>query len=564
MQERNSLNLNLFNSVLIVLALVLFSAQGLAQGFASPSGCRTTTLKNTLEFTEVRSGNPGDSNVVIGAFTVRDDQIEDTGVVEQANCIPPGPIDSHPTYVTAIKVSLAGGDLVAADVRALKLFIDGNEDGFLQVGQDTQLGDALNGACLFNECVFDFGRTTALFTVPNSDYISFLITIDLGPNARAGANLMVNAKAEANDIVTLGVTSVSSDFNDTFRSQASNIILNGLDGPSLLQSFNNGSGNPETGYKSVEFTGIKTRFRDNEVKPGTREAIAAIVYFCEGGLPLIPKIVIKTYYAISTPTIAGYPGALACLTTLSPDELATRLLRVRVGLSGNASAVGTLRLYDDANDNGRLFEDGEFVLSSRLVNSVAVFGSLNNPLLSGTRPSADPTPGVFLAQTKPVTLCDSSERDPQPEGTSRGCPHVLILTFDVNSNAPAGDIFFDIAFDIGNLPGEINTSPTASSNLLSTAPARSRVTITGDSLNQGKSIAKQIAEHSGDGALIDDADILWAISLWVKNELLNGVVLDEPTILNLIRLWAEGKAVTASENRIITQVNNFFFSHSAK
>ena len=27
------------------------------------------------------------------------------------------------------------------------------------------------------------------------------------------------------------------------------------------------------------------------------EAIAAIVYFCEGGQPLTPKIVIKTYYA---------------------------------------------------------------------------------------------------------------------------------------------------------------------------------------------------------------------------------------------------------------------------
>jgi hypothetical protein len=545
----------------IALALVvLMVAQGLAQGFAAPSGCRTTALKNTLEFTEVRSGNPGDKHIVIGAFTVHDDATEDTGVVEKANCVPPGPIDGHPTYVTAIRVTLVGGDLIASDVRALKLFIDGNEDGFLQVGQDTQLGDDLAGTCLFSECLFSFGRTTALFTIPNSDYLSFLITADLGPNARDGANLMINVTAEANDIVTLGATSISSDFNDTFRSQASNIILNGLDGPALLRSLNNGSGNPETGYKAVEFTGIKTRFRENEVKPGTREVIAAIIYFCEGGQPLTPRIVIKTYYAVSTPTIAGYPGALACLTTIAPDELATRLLRVRVGVSGNPGAVGTLRLYDDANDNGRLFEDGEFVLSSYLSDGVSVFGSLNNPLLSGTRPSADPTPGVFSAQTKPTTLCDSSERNPQPDGVSQGCPHVLVLTFDVNSNAPTGEVIFDIAFDVGNLPGEVSTSPTASSNLMSTAPTRSRVTITGGSSSIEKSLAQFVAEHSGDKTLIDDTDILWAISFWVKSEPLKGVILDDTTILNLIRLWAEGKAVTASENFVLTQIQDFFYS----
>lgn len=538
--------------VAVLFATVAVAGDVLAQGYAAPSGCRTTTVKNTLLFTQSRTGNPGDRDVVIGAFTVTDDDLEDTGVVDNANCTPPGPADGHPTHVTAITVTLAGGDLIAADIRSVKLYLDGNEDGFFQAGQDQQLGTDLPGTCLFSQCQFSFGRTTPLFTVngEGSEDITkaFIITVDLGPNARSGANLMITTMSEANDIVTRGADAPSSDFQDTFRSQTSNIVLNSL-GNVGLYGINNGSGSPESGVRAVEVSGLNSRFRDEKIAPGMREAVAAIVYVCEGGTPVTPNVVVLPSVAAAAPTIAGYPGALACVTSSNPDDFATRLLRVRVGVTGNAGAVGTMRLWDDANDNGVLFEAGEFVLSAGAVNGVAVFGSLNNPLLSSTRPNADPAPGMWSGQTRPITVCDSSADNPQPEGASKGCPHVLVVTFDVNSSAQSGEALFDVVLDVGNLPAEAGTGSqaTASSNQISTAPARTRVMVTGGTNPTSKSLAKLIAEHSGNPAQIEDSDILFAMSKWAKNEPFGNQNIDDTAILNAIRIWADGSSVATAK-----------------
>ncbi|MBI3660452.1 T9SS type A sorting domain-containing protein [Candidatus Acetothermia bacterium] len=413
---------------------------------------------------------------------------------------------------------------------------------------------------MFSQCVFSFGRTTPLFSVNEGggtieDFTkSFLITVDLGPNAKSGANLMINVTAEANDIVTRGTDSVSSDFQDTFRSQTSNIVLNAL-GTVGLFGINNGSGSPESGVRAVDVSGLNGRFRDEKVTPGTREAIAAVVYVCEGGTPVTPNVVILPAVAAAAPTIAGYPGALACVTSSNPDTFATRLLRVRVGVSGNSGAVGTLRLWDDANDNGVLFESGEFVLSSSPINGVAVFGSLNNPLLSGTRPNADPAQGMWAAQTRPITVCDSTADNPQPLGASKGCPHVLVITFDVNSSAQTGEVVFDVVLDVGNLPIESGTGDqaTASSNQISTAPARTRILVTGGGAGPSKSLAKRIAEHSGNPNTIEDEDILWAMGKWAKNEPLDNAQITDSDILNGIRVWADGSTVASSVNKLFTR-----------
>ncbi|MBI1742625.1 hypothetical protein HYR54_06100 [Candidatus Acetothermia bacterium] len=552
-----------------VFAVGMMGSDAQAQttpAFASPSGCRTTTLKNTLLFTQARTGNPGDTSVVVGAYTVTDDdpEVQDTGSVENANCNPASSSDGHPTHVTSITVTLAGGDLVAADVRAVKLHLDGNQDGFIQAGQDQQIGNDLPGTCLFTECVFNFGRSTPLFSVHDTQTESqtatvtenpseaFIISVDLGPNARAGANLMINVMAESNDIVVRGVDSVSSDFNDTFRSQTSNIILNSLTGGDsfVLRGVNNGSGNPETGMRSVEFDGLLTRFRDQKIVPGTRETIAAMIYVCEGGTPVTPSVVILPAIAKSDPTIAGYPDVLACITSSIPDTIGTRLLRVRVGVSGNSGAVGTMRLYDDANDNGVLFEGGELVLSANPVGGVAIFGSLNNPLLSGTRPNAEPAPGVYAPQTGPnVTLCDSTQDNPKPGGASKGCPHLLVFTFDVNSNAQPGDVNFDIVLDVGNLPGEGTESATASSNLISTASTRSKVTIEArEIITQQKSLLKLTAEHSGNPNVIEDDDIFWAMRKWTNNEPLNddNLKITDGDMLTAVRYWSDGTSIAAA------------------
>ncbi len=594
-RARRKVEMRLFLKIFSVLTAVFIAGavDWMAQAqtspaFASPSGCRTTTLKNTLLFTQARTGNPNDTNIVIGAYTVTDDDptAADTGAVENANCNPADLSDGHPTHVTLITVTLAGGDLTAADIRSIKLFLDGNEDGFLQLGQDQQIGVDLPGTCLFSQCVFNFGRSTPLFSVNGkpaepenqdnggsdeeladdesndenrqeqtdglSQFQAIIITVDLGPNARVGTNLMINVAAEANDIVTRGEDSVSSDFNDTYRSQTSNIILNSMIGGegAFVQGINNGSGNPETGIKSLQFEGLRTRFRDEKVWPGTREAVAAMIYVCEGGDPVTPQVIVLPAIAKSEPTIAGYPDVLACITSAVPDNIGTRILRLRVGVSGNTGAVGTLRLYDDANDNGVLFEAGEFVLSSNPVNGLAIFGSLNNPLLVSTRSSADLAPGMYAAQTGPnPTLCDSNEANPQAEGASKGCPHVLVLTFDVNSSAQPGDVQFDVVLDIGNLPGENADSATASSNLANTASVKSTVTIDAkETPVVQKSIFKLIAEHSGETNLIENEDIFWAMALWAQNKPLSDeTYVKDNEMLQAVRLWSENLLIAASK-----------------
>ncbi len=510
-----------------------------AQGNLPPTGCRTSTLKNTLLFTQSRTGNPGDRDVVIGAFTIKDDDVADTGVVDSANCNPPGPFDGFPTRVSSIIVTRVNGDLVAADVQTLKLYLDENGDGFFQERLDTRIGEILNGTCLKEKCIFATGENKTLFNVNSLTSRSILITADMGANARSGGGLMIQATAVAADIVRGRFTDPSSDFNENYRVQISNIALNSLGsvGPIFI---NNGSGKSETGYRGLAFTGLRARYDNNEVQPGTREAIAAILYLCEGGIANTEQIMINPSFA----SVQGYPDSLVCVPSQDPDRNGTRLLRLRAAVTGTASilGVGTLRLYDDANDNGVLFEDGEWVASANLVNDVAVFGALNSALLAKTRRNAFPGAGMYSPQTILAAPCDSDARHPQPDGTSKGCPHLLALTFDVNPNAPRTELFFDVVLDVGNLPGETEDSPTASSNLISAAPLRSRVQIVLST--PAKSVFQIIAQHTGEPDLIEDADVLWALSQWVKNEPIErDVKLADQTVLEAIRFWAEEKKI---------------------
>ncbi len=541
--------------LLALLALAVVSSGVLAQfgGAAAPSGCRTTTFKNTLNFTEARTGNPGTSNIVVGAYTIKDNDVIDTGVVEGSDCVPPGPADGHPTHVTSLTVRVAGDQNAPAnaDVRAIRLAFDGNRDGFFQASQDTLLGFDLNGSCLYTECLFSFGRTTPMFTVPQGGSMAIIIMVDLGPAARPGANLSIVATAEANNIITMGAAGISSDFNDTFRTQASNIILNAPQGSVNLYGLNNGSGNAESGFRVLELSGLKSRFRDEEIKPGTREAIAAFLYVCEGGTTISATVIVLPSVAVSGPTIAGYPGALACVNSAAPDGFGTRVLRVRVGVSGNVGAVGTMRLYDDGNDNGILFEGGELVLSSNPINGIATFGSLNNPLLSITRSMASPAPGHFAPLT-PTTICTPN----MSNGASKGCPHILMVTFDVNGNAQAGEVKFDVVLDVGNLPGEVPNSPFSSSNMLTTQPQSSKVMISGSGTVLG-SIAKIVAQRSGNPNTIEDEDIIWAMGKWILSQPIDesNRKIDDGAMVDLINKWATGNAVQSSSvKRILTRL----------
>jgi hypothetical protein len=537
-------SLFIFFALVVTFSVLLTGFGTLAQGYAPPSGCRTSTLKNTLTFTQMRTGNPGDQNVVIGAYTITDEELKDTSLVRNANCTPPNFVDGYPTHVTALTVTLTGGDQVAADVKKMRLYLDNNGDGFFQADRDTQLGSDLSGDCLYTrkECVFSFGRATPLFTVNAGTSKTVVITIDLGRNTRAESNLVISLTAEANDVIA-GIDNISSDFHDDYRTQISNIILNSRTGGlPWFPGINNGRGAPETGARSLEFTGITSRYNAKPVVAGAQEVIASLLHICEGGTPLVQTGSTKSAVSFWSTAIVDYPRSLPCATVPEPDQFGTRILRIRVGVSGNAEAVGTtMDLWDDANDNGILFEEDELVASAKLIGGVAIFGSFKTPLLAKTRPDAYPAPGMYARQENPPLTCNSRMLTPKPRGTSKGCPHVLALTFNVDNTASAGEVFFNVVLDVGELPSlydEIGVP--RSSNQITTAPLRSKVKIIDLS---SKSLAQRVAERFGNPTKIEDVEILWALGKWARNEPISDLRLSDAEMIRLIDLWARGVTI---------------------
>jgi len=62
-------------------------------------------------------------------------------------------------------------------------------------------------------------------------------------------------------------------------------------------------------------------------------------------------------------------------------------------------------------------------------------------------------------------------------------------------------------------------------------------------------IEEAVAEHSGDPTLVEDADILWAIQLWVSGEEVPGTggqTIGDEKILELVQLWITGQPTSSS------------------
>ena len=80
--------------------------------------------------------------------------------------------------------------------------------------------------------------------------------------------------------------------------------------------------------------------------------------------------------------------------------------------------------------------------------------------------------------------------------------------------------------------------------MITTQPQRSTVTITGGG-STGGSLAKSVAMHSGDPNLIDDDDIVWALSKWTRNQPIDGMTVSDNDMILLISKWATGASVQA-------------------
>ncbi len=530
--------------LLFFLNIVLFFGESVAQTLLAPSACRTTTIRNTLFFERSRIAHPNDTNIVIGAFIITDDDVPEDNPNRGAHCHFAGPTDYYATNVTMLAVTRIAGDLSKSDIVRLRLVNDVNGDGFSQELQDKSIGLDLPGNCLYSTCAFSTGRAEALFTVSADTPKTILVVADIGPKLIPNANLKISIKAEAKNIQKNDALQISSDFNNVYQTQISNITLNAPQNECTLDTCNyrRGSGLPESSVQKLQADDFLTRYREMRIALGTREVVVALLYVCEGGAALTETIKIQPV-SLDISQVRDYPNALACRNSIQPDAFGTRVLRVAVKAQGNTEAIGKLYLYDDANDNGMLFEKGEIVWKTNLgEDETAVFGSLGRPLLGETRPNASPSLGHYAPQTNPATACTPNT----PDGASVGCPHLLVITFDVKESAAPGQIVFEISVDVGDLPGEAERSRTSSSNLILNTLQPVAIVVGGADPQGNLRLIKKVAERTGDPLKIDDGDIVYALSQWTSGQPIDGMTLTENDILTMLTWWKRETRLAAA------------------
>ena len=352
-------------------------------GVVPPSGCRVGGVVSTEQFTttgfsNVRTANPNDE-IVAGAWVVANNFVPDTSIVQGPHCSSVNELgsldDDLGINLIAVRLMPTVNSAAEADIREVKLFWDVNANGIYDPLLDLELQrkpgshlDTQEGAVFYygpqspmaimpdttggtpdDRCVVgiedsmpDFGEGPAFGTnsrgVPSTDgcYIALLAIVVVGENPTTGSQFGLSLEALAGDIPgTTGANSFtfSSGFSSSRNPQASNVRLHMVGGTpgshTPLEHISNGSGSPESHVAKLTLTGgqqgegLLTRFRAQEIIPGTREAIAIVVGICDGGVLANSNISILPSIAGSTPSMAGGLSSAPCIGREGTDGYGT-------------------------------------------------------------------------------------------------------------------------------------------------------------------------------------------------------------------------------------------------
>ena len=362
----------------------------------------STEQFTTTGFSNVRTANPNDE-IVAGAWVVANNFVQDTSVVVPPNCqntLNGEPDDGLGINLMAVKLVPTINSSANADIQEVKLAWDVNVNGIwdplldlvLQTRPGSQL-DTQDGAVFWNgpqnplavltepdggddSCFVGAeddnvneglgpaqGTNSRPGTPDSTDgcYIALLAIVVVGENPTTGSQFGLSLEALAGDIPgTTGSNSFtfSSGFSSSRNPQASNVRLHMVGGtPSShtpLEHISNGSGSPESAVRALTFSGgqagegLLTRFRAQEINPGTREAIAMAVGICDGSELANTIASVLPAIAGAPPTIAGGLGALPCIPSRGTDGLSTGINGATLIFRGPlARYMGTVRMYVD-------------------------------------------------------------------------------------------------------------------------------------------------------------------------------------------------------------------------
>ena len=622
------------NAVLIFTALIgVLAVQAQADffelpGVVPPSGCRVGGVVSTEQwtstgFSNVRTANPNDE-IVAGAWVVANEFVPDTSIVLAPNCVLGGlgvRGDNLGLNLMAIRLTPTIASAAEADIREVKLVWDVNANGLwdplLDLVIQTKPGDMLDtqdGAVFFNGpqsplAIFSMTVTPFLCQVGMQDaapalgigpvggtnsrgtpladgcWIGLLAIAVIGDNPTTGSQFGLSLEALAGDIPgTTGAQSFtfSSGFSSSRNPQASNVRLHMVGGtPSShtpLEHISNSSGNPESAVRALTFTGgqagegLLTRFRAQEINPGTREAIAMVVGICDGAELANTIASILPAIAGAPPTIAGGLNSLPCIPSNGSDGFATGVNGATLIFRGPlARYMSTVRMYWDecteagvsadtcevlspilppttasatGGGDGFLFQAGELVeqvvpvFNEQTGEAFAQFGGrqeqilftgTGNPLAHGSDPICRTAPPCT-----PVAVPDA--------GTT---PAIVIWTVDIDQNAPGGIVdvllglqsFDDTAINLAsgggnpcsvftataptipvapNNPGP-GTEGSCASNFLNIGPELYSFTVNGP---EHPSTPNNLAAFdTNNSCFIDDPEFFTSIDGWVDTQI---------------------------------------------
>ena len=572
-----------------------FTDQFTLPGVINPTGCRVGAVMSTDQFTttgfsNVRISGPN-HEAVAGAWVVSDNWVGDTGVVQAPNCTPDvnSQDDNKALNILGIRLKPTITSAGNADIQQVRLFEDVNLNGQFDPLIDIQLGQ-LPGSALDSQdgAVFHYGPqqpirtlgdpqgTCNIQTTNNNPTQStsaqvqlgtifrhtqvqnqtaqapcaagFLAIVDVGDQPKTGSQFGLEMEVLAGDIPSPSFGQNAADFSSGISSsqnpQASNVRLMILGGTASSETpithISNGSGSPETAARVVHFTGgqagegLLTRFRQQQIQPGTREAIAIAFGLCDGGELANTNASILPSIANAAPRVAGGLASLPCISSGGTDTFATGINGATLIFDGpNAEHMGTVRMYVDGDQDGTLFEPGELtqqvtpVFNEETGEAIAVFGGQQGQIL-------------YTGNGNPVAA-----------GTDGGpAPLLIVFTVDVDDNATNGQVdvkaglqSFDDTAQRNSVPGR---QPCAAlpagvcgSNFMNEAPGTTSFQIEGADSGGGQpsGVAQYDTNNSG---VIDDNEFMAAIDDWIAGSIGDALFFD------VLDAWVDQTSVSSA------------------
>ena len=565
-----------FGSILAIGVLIVSGFVGYsridAPGVIPASACREGAVLSTDQFTttgfsQSRTVGPSDE-APAGAWVIADNYVPTTGVSGSPNCPLGGEVPPRPLNVVALKLTPTIGSWQSADIQELKLIRDMNCNGQFEDGLDitmqTRPGSELGSS---GGTTFFFGPQSTIFSITSAakpttcgnGTVGLMAVVEIGPNPTSGSSFGLSLEALAADVP--GMSIISSGFSSSNNPAGSSIRLQIVGGSgggggggggggttpppggggsgsgSATGHISNGSGNVETDVQMLNFGGsLKSRFREDPVRPGSREALAMAIAICDGGTLGNNNANILVPVAGAAPQIAGGLASIPCIQSPASDGLATGFNGGVLTFSGPlVQYLGTVRVYADTRmPRGTLFNPNEMV-----AQGVPQYNSgTGQALLTFGRQ------GQIMSDNTGQPVADQADRQPL----------VMVFTVDIDNNAPSGTVNVALGLGVGDDTAQggggicaTNLGVNCGSNIMGSGPIRNSFQVvaqgggTTPPPGGGGSHAAELRSYdTNSNDMLETSEFLAVIDAWIARRISDGAFFAS------IDLWIDQRPISSA------------------